>query len=294
MLRLFYSLFQFLHLDPRVYELEKELEFHRYIIFAAILVIIILGLVVYLQRKILDSYRKGESPSLLKRLKPKPKAKESAPVPAPAQPAVGSAKGKVTPKELPDPGLIFKYSLAREDQNEKTITIGQTEGNIKTYSTEIIDNHLSINIRIIENKRDQDIYNLPDKLVEEYLLDIRRDGKALIYYPGLENFREMGSRERIYIKKEPDETGDPTFPSLEAKQPVRFRLGDRLNQDGKFVGGYFEFHLFTQDYEVKTKAGIPKIEKNFLVRLYKIYPGYDTGAPNDEGLYPMIDPFTAR
>jgi hypothetical protein len=230
----------------------------------------------------------------LKRLKPKPKANESAPTPAPAQPAAGSAKGKVTPKELPDPGLIFKYSLAREDQNEKTITIGQTEGNIKTYSTEIIDNHLSINIRIIENKRDQDIYNLPDKLVEEYLLDIRRDGKVLIYYPGLENFREMGSRERIYIKKEPDETGDPTFPSLEAKQPVRFRLGDRLNQDGKVVRGYFEIHLFTQDYEVKTKAGIPKIEKNFLVRLYKIYPGYDTGAPNDEGLYPMIDPFTSR
>ncbi len=291
MLRLVHSLYQFLHLDPRVYELEKELEFHRYIIFAAVLVIIILGLVVYLQRKILDSYKKGGSPSLLKRLKPKPKAKaaESAP-----QPPASAPKGKVTPKELPDPGLIFKYSLAKEDQNEKTITIGQTEGNIKTYSTEIIDNHLSINIRIIENKRDQDIYNLPEKLTEEYLLDIRRDGKVLIFYPGLENFREMGSRERIYIKKEPDETGDPTFAAIEPKQPIRFRLGDRLNQDGKFVGGYFEFHLFTQDYEVQTKAGIPKTEKNFLVRLYKIYPGYDTGAPNDDGLYPMIDPFTSR
>lgn len=294
MLRLVHSLYQFLHLDPRVYELEKELEFHRYIIFAAVLVIIILGLVVYLQRKILDSYKKGDSPSLLKRLKPKPKAKAAESAPQPQQPPASAAKGKVTPKELPDPGLIFKYSLAKEDQNEKTITIGQTEGNIKTYSTEIIDNHLSINIRIIENKRDQDIYNLPEKLVEEYLLDIRRDGKVLIFYPGLENFREMGSRERIYVKKEPDETGDPTFAVIEPKQPIRFRLGDRLNQDGKFVGGYFEFHLFTQDYEVQTKAGIPKTEKNFLVRLYKIYPGYDTGAPNEDGLYPMIDPFTSR
>ncbi len=294
MLRLIHSLYQFLHLDPRVYELEKELEFHRYIIFAAVLVIIILGIVVYLQRKILDSYKKGDSPSLLKRLKPKPKAKAAESAPPPQQPPASAPKGKVTPKELPDPGLIFKYSLAKEDQNEKTITIGQTEGNIKTYSTEIIDNHLSINIRIIENKREQDIYNLPEKLTEEYLLDIRRDGKVLIFYPGLENFREMGSRERIYIKKEPDETGDPTFPAIEPKQPIRFRLGDRLNQDGKFVGGYFEFHLFTQDYEVQTKAGIPKTEKNFLVRLYKIYPGYDTGAPNDDGLYPMIDPFTSR
>ncbi len=294
MIRILYSLFQFLHLDPRVYELEKELEFHRYIIFAAVLVIVILGLVVYLQRKILDSYRKGDSPSLLKRFKPKPKAVAAETAPQSPPTPASAAKGKVTPKELPDPGLIFKYSLAREDQNEKTITIGQTEGNIKTYSTEIIDSHLSINIRIIENKRDQDIYNLPEKIVEEYLLDIRRDGKALIYYPGLENFCEMGSRERIYIKKEPDETGDPTFEHLEPKQPIRFRLGDRLNQDGKFVGGYFEFHLFTQDYDVQTKAGIPKTEKYFLVRLYKIYPGYDTGAPNEDGLYPMIDPFTSR
>jgi len=37
--------------------------------------------------------------------------------------------------------------------------------------------------------------------------------------------------------------------------------------------------------------GIPKIEKNFMIRLYKIYPGYDTGNPNEDGLYPMIDPY---
>ncbi len=103
----------------------------------------------------------------------------------------------------------------------------------------------------------------------------------------------MGSREKIYVKNEPDVAGDPTFPSLKARQPIRFRIGDRLNQDDKFVNGFFEFHLFTQEYEVKTSAGIPKIEKNFLIRLYKIYPGYDVSSPDGEGLYPMIDPFTA-
>jgi len=294
MSRLLNTLYQFLHLDPRVYELEKEIEFHRYIIFAAVIVILLLLLIVFLQRKLLAGFRKGESPSILGKLKPKDKpAGEKSP--APATPGSSEPKkGKVTPKDLPDPGVIFKYTLAKEDVNEKTIVIGQAEGNIKTYSTEVIDNHLTIYIRIIENKRDQDIYNLPDKIFEEYQVDIRRDGKSLIYYPGLENFREMGSRERVYLKKEPDETGDPTFPGIDAKQPIRFRLGDRLNQDGKFVGGYFEFHLFTQDYEVQTKAGIPKVEKNFLVRLYKIYPGYDTGAPTDDGLYPMVDPFTTR
>jgi len=294
MSRLLNTLYQFLHLDPRVYELEKEIEFHRYIIVAAVIVILLLFLIIYLQRKLIAGFKKGESPSLLGKLKPKKKEEPApSPEPAPQTPAPSKA-GKVTPKELPDPGLIFKYSLAKEDVNEKTITIGQAEGSIKTYSTEVIDNHLSLYIRIIENKRDQDIYNLPEKIFEEYQLDIRRDGKAMIYYPGLQNFREMGSRERIYIKKEPDETGDPTFPVIDAKQPVRFRIGDRINQDGKFTGGYFEFHLFTQDYDVQTKAGIPKVEKNFLIRLYKIYPGYDTGAPNDDGLYPMVDPFTTR
>ena len=28
-----------------------------------------------------------------------------------------------------------------------------------------------------------------------------------------------------------------------------------------------------------------------MIRLYKIYPGYDTGNPNEDGLYPMIDPY---
>ncbi len=293
MSRLLNTLFQFLHLDPRVYELEKEIEFHRYIIFAAVVVILLLLLIVYLQRKLIAG--KGGA-SLLSRLKPRVKSGPAEKKEAPAQPAAAPAAkaGKVTSKELPDPGLIFKYNLAKEEMNEKTITIGQTEGNIKTYSTEIIDGHLTIFIRIIENKRDQDIYNLPEKIFEEYQLDIRRDGKAMIFYQGLPNFREMGSRERVYVKREPDETGDPTFAAIDAKQPVRFRLGDRLNQDGKFTGGYFEFHLFTQDYEVQTKAGIPKVEKYFLIRLYKIYPGYDTGSPNDDGLYPMVDPFTTR
>ncbi|MCX7678284.1 MAG: hypothetical protein N2316_03610 [Spirochaetes bacterium] len=288
-----YAICQFLHLDPRIYELEREIEFHRYIIFAAVLVIILLMLVVYLQRKIINAQKKGTAPSLLKRIKPKLSTKTSENS-SDTKTTSTHRQGMVSPKELPDPGLIFKYSLAKEDQNEKTIIIGQTEGNIKTYSTEVINNHLAITIRIIENKREQDIYNLPSQIVEEYLLNIRREGKVLIYYPGLENFREMSSRERFYLTQKPDEMGDPTFEKLDPKQPIRFRLGDRLNQDGKFIKGYFEFHLFTQDYEVKTKSGIPKIEKNFLLRLYKIYPGYDTGAPTDDGLYPMIDPFTSR
>jgi hypothetical protein len=282
MLKFLYNLIQFLHIDPRVYELEKDIEFYQYILLGSIFVIILLIIIVYLQRRLVVSLRGG---------KPSKPAKKILEREKPTVATAGTA-ARVSPKELPDPGLIFKYSLAKENVKEKLITIGQLEGNIKTYSTEIIDNHLSIYIRIIENRRDKDIYDLPNRIKEEYQLDLRRDGKILIYYPGLEGFREMGSRERIYIKDTPDEAGDPTLPSIEAKSPIRFRLGDRLNQDGKFVSGYFEFHLFNQDYEVKTKAGIPKIEKNFLVRLYKIYPGYDTGSPTGDGLYPMVDPFT--
>lgn len=287
MLKFLYNLIQFLHVDPRVYELEKDIEFYQYILLGAIFVVILLIIIVYLQRRLVTSLRGGRSLKGAKKIPGRGK-----PMPAPEAHAAAHTAARISPKELPDPGLIFKYSLAKENVKEKMITIGQLEGNIKTCSTEIIDNHLSVFIRIIENRRDRDIYDLPDRIKEEYQLDLRRDGKILIYYPGLEGFREMGSRERIYIKAEPDETGDPTFPTIEAKSPIRLRLGDRLNQDGKFVNGYFEFHLFNQDYEVKTKAGIPKVEKNFLIRLYKIYPGYDTGSPTDDGFYPMVDPYT--
>lgn len=282
MLKFLYNLIQFLHIDPRVYELEKDIEFYQYILLGSIFVIILLIIIVFLQRRLVVSLRGGKPPKSAKKIKRREQPME----------ATAGTAARISPKELPDPGLIFKYSLAKENVKEKLITIGQFEGNIKTYSTEIIDNHLSIYIRIIENRRDKDIYDLPDIIKEEYQLDLRRDGKILIYYPGLEGFREMGSRERIYIKDKPDEAGDPTLPSIEAKSPIRFRLGDRINQDGKFVSGYFEFHLVNQDYEVKTTVGIPKIEKNFLVRLYKIYPGYDTGSPTGDGLYPMVDPFT--
>ncbi len=286
MLKFLYNLI-FLHVDPRVYELEKDIEFYQYILLGAIFVVLLLIIIVYLQRRLVTSLRGGRSPKGAKKVLGRKK-----PTPASETHAAAYTAARISPKELPDPGLIFKYSLAKENVKEKMITIGQLDGNIKTCSTEIIDNHLSVFIRIIENRRDRDIYDLPDRIKEEYQLDLRRDGKILIYYPGLEGFREMGSRERIYIKAEPDETGDPTFPTIEAKSPIRLRLGDRLNQDGKFVNGYFEFHLFNQDYEVKTKAGIPKVEKNFLIRLYKIYPGYDTGSPTDDGLYPMVDPYT--
>ncbi len=289
MIQLLHRFFQMTHIDPRIYELEKKIDFYQYLVFALIFVIVLLIIVVVLQRKLSTGFHAIRKKIMPGKSKAMPAEEKPAAAPTPARPAV---QGKVTPKELPDPGLIFKFSLAQEHVLEKLITIGQTEGNIKTFSTEIMDNHLSVFIRIIEGQRDRDIYEMPDIIVEEYQLDLRRDGKTLIYYPGLEGFREMGSRERIYVRRQPDEAGDPTFPSLEPKNPVRFRVGDRLNQDGKFTRGYFEFHLFTQDYEVKTKANIPKVEKNFLIRLYKIYPGYDTGAPTDDGLYPMIDPFT--
>jgi len=279
----------FQQIDPRIYELEKEIDLYRIILAGGVLLLIVLGLIVVLQwaslkrmRRAADSGEAVDNTSK-KNVANKAKQDHSEVKPSP------SVKGR----DLPDPGLVYKFSLADEKVTEKLITIGQTEGNIKTYSTEVINDHLSINIRIIDNQRERDIYNLPDKIYEEYILDMRRDGRVLVYYPGLEGYRQMGARERIYIKQEPDAAGDPTFAAIEAKQPVRLRIGDRLNQDEKFANGYFEFHLYTQEYEVKTSAGIPKIEKNFMVRLYRIYPGYDMSSPSPDGLYPMTDPFRA-
>jgi hypothetical protein len=290
-------MFKFIHsfmavfqqIDPRIYELEKEIDLYRIILAGGVLLLIILVLIVVLQWASLKKMRRGADTGVPADFTPGKKS--------PAKTEKGKTEIAASPsvkgRDLPDPGLVYKFSLADEKVTEKLITIGQTEGNIKTFSTEVINDHFSINIRIIENQRDRDIYNLPDKIYEEYILDMRRDGRVLVYFPGLEGYRQMGARERVYIKQEPDSAGDPTFHVIEAKQPIRLRIGDRLNQDEKFANGYFEFHLYTQEYEVKTSAGIPKIEKNFMVRLYRIYPGYDMSSPSPDGLYPMTDPFRA-
>lgn len=197
--------------------------------------------------------------------------------------------GLPTQKDLPDPGLIYKYTV-HGDSPEKVITIGQKEGTIKTYSTEIMDHHLTIMIRPT-NSGNRDIYDLPDVIHEEYVVDFRRGAKAIFNLPNSNKIQEMGARMRLYIKADPDPAGDPTFADIAPNDPVRFRLGDRLTQDGKFRQGYFEFHFYTKSHETTTKAGIKCIEKNFFVKLFKIYPGYDTASQNEEGLFPMIDPF---
>ncbi len=289
--------------EQQIQLLKKEVSGLQYAIFGLIFVIVLLFTAIFLQWRIIFQLRKKEKESAAEQnlssnaaksqsAAPNIEPKEKNPKTNTSQ-AIKQSK-HVAAKQLPDPGLIFKFSLAQEQVQEKTILVGQKNGTIKTYSTEIMDDHLSIYIRILENRADQDIYNLPDIIYEQYQLYLRRDGKVLLYYPGLSTYQEMSSRERIYIKQTKEDTGELTFANLDAQQPIRFRLGDRLNQDGKFVSGYFEFHLFTQDYETKTKSGIKKIEKNFFLRLYKIYPGYDTAAQNDEGLFPMVDPFSTK
>jgi hypothetical protein len=195
-------------------------------------------------------------------------------------------------KDLPDPGLIYKYTV-HGDSPEKVITIGQKEGTIKTYSTEVMDHHLTIMIRPL-NSGNRDIYDLPDLIEEEYVVDFRRGAKAIFNLPASNKIEEMGARMRIYIKSQPDAAGDPTFSDILPNDPIRFRLGDRLTQDGKFRQGYFEFHFYTKSVETTTKAGIKCIEKNFFVKLFKIYPGYDTASQNEDGLFAMIDPFAKR
>lgn len=195
--------------------------------------------------------------------------------------------------EIPDPGLIFKYIL-KPDSPEKIVSIGQKEGTITTFSTEIVDHHLTIVLRQLDNSKSRDIYDLPDKITEEYIIDFRRGGKLLYLLPGETKIQEMGARMRIYIKPTPDPSGDASYADITPQQPIRFRLGDRLTQDGKFRAGFFEFHFYTKDTESKTQSGIPCIEKQFFLKLYKIYPGYDTANQNSEGLFPMIDPFAKK
>lgn len=276
------------NIDPRIYKLEEQIETYETVMLIMGIIIFLLAVIVILLRHLMK-VKEGKGGKISKKVFRKAAAQQK------AQPAAGQqARAKAATRDLPDPGIIFKYSLSKEEITDKTITIGQTEGSIKTFSTEILNDHLTVYIRKVENRRDRDIYDLPDEIREEYQIDLRRDGKVVMYHPELTGWTEMGSRERIHLKQEPDPAGEATYLSLPAQNPIRFRLGDRLNQDGKFVNGFFEFHLFTKEEKTQTKAGISKIEQNFMIRLYKIYPGYDTGAVNEDGLYPMIDPFKTR
>lgn len=220
-------------------------------------------------------------------------APDEPPPPSPRKPAPRPARRpQVDPKILPDPGLVYRFDMTDAPGGARRIVIGQKQGNIKTYSTEVLDNHLEVEIRIKEDEN-RDIYDQEALILQQYRVDVRRGGRVMIHYPGAERFREMDARERILIQPEPDKSGDFQYPELEPRYPIRFQLGDRLRHDGKFLKGYFEFHLFTKNVESE-KAGYKRLDKQFFLRLYRIFPGYDTGASTDEGLFPMIDPFITR
>lgn len=93
-------------------------------------------------------------------------------------------------KDLPDPGLVFKYMIPLTVG--KVITIGQREGSVVTRSTEVLDHHLTIDISALDTS------NLE---ILSYDLEFRREGKVLIQLPGVRDFREMGVKEKItYFK----------------------------------------------------------------------------------------------
>ncbi|MBM9548966.1 hypothetical protein JWG40_18205 [Leptospira sp. 201903074] len=183
-------------------------------------------------------------------------------------------------KDLPDPGLVFKYFVS--PAVGKIITIGQREGSIITRSTEVLDHHLTIDINALDTSNSE---------ILSYSLEFRREGKVVLQHPGAKDFREMGIKEKIHISKSLSFDGETCFESLDTNHPLRIRLGSRLNVDGKFNTGYFEFHLFTKDVLEKTTNGTKRIEKHFYLKLFKIFPGYDTAGQTKEGLVPMLARF---
>ncbi|TGL87599.1 hypothetical protein EHQ68_07235 [Leptospira congkakensis] len=183
-------------------------------------------------------------------------------------------------KDLPDPGMVFKYTVPLN--KNKMIAIGQREGSVVTRSTDVLDHHLTIDINAV------DVSNLD---ILSYSLEFRREGKVLIQLPGSRDFREMGVKEKFYISKTLTFEGETCLETLGTNNPLRFRIGSRIGVDGKFKAGYFEFHLFTKDVFEKTINGNKRVEKHFYLKLFKIFPGYDTAGQTKEGLVPMLARF---
>lgn len=266
----------FSQLDSRVYDLEKQIELYRVVLMAMILAVVILIIICLMQRIYYTRVQAPASAAVRTRRKQK---------------KGGRAIRGVDPSELPDPGLIFRFALP-DDGGDKLITIGRDEGSIRTWSTEIINDHLELHVIYYVNVKEKKLYELPDPLYTDYALELKARGNVLIHYPGLDGYRRMNPSEKIYITSEPGDPGRVSFNTINADRPVRFRLGSELGEWDRFISGYFEFHLYLQDHEVEKANGMPSVEKYFMLRLYRIYPGYDVSSPDSEGLYPMIDPFS--
>lgn len=269
-------------IDSTIYELQKELELYRLVIVALVLLVAILAIAWLMQ---MAAMRKKIAAAPAEGTRKRRRRGESA-----AGPGGDSA---VVPeqKELPDPGIIFRYAPPGPDPGGRIISIGRRSGSIKTWSTEINDDHLEIHIAELNSHPAGKLYELPERLYAEYRLTLKRGGNVLIHYPGLEGYGRMDTTEVLFIKQESDPALGPSFSAIEARQPLRLRLGAELGEWDRFINGYFEFHLYLQDHETENDSGLPKIEKYFMLRLYRIYPGYDISSPDAEGLYPMLDPF---
>ena len=270
-------------IDSRLYEMERQLEFYRLVLLIMSLIVVILIMALLIQRIVFVRGRESREN----------RVKDS----------TGKRRGKrlrgnnpyagADPASLPDPGNIFRFTHTEMEPGERVITIGSRHGSIRTWSTEIEDEHLEVHIEEIDDSLERELYQLPERLYAEYRVTLKRSGNVLIHYPGLEGYRRMEQAETIYITRDPDRSGGPCFESIEARQPVRFRLGRELESWDRFTDGYFEFHLYVQDHETDNERGMPRVGKYFMIRLYRIYPGYDLASPDSDGLYPMLDPFDA-
>ena len=175
MLNLINKIQMFSQIDARVYDLERQIELYRVVLTAMVLAVIILIVICLLQR--LYYTRPGTPVSAAVRGRAHRKK-------------AGRTGGGVDPSDLPDPGLIFRFALP-DDGGDKLITIGRNEGSIKTWSTEIINDHLELHVIYYVNLKEKKLYELPDALYADYALELRCRGNVLIHYSGLDGYRRM-------------------------------------------------------------------------------------------------------
>jgi len=253
-----------------VVELEREIALHRWIILASAAAVVLLACVIVLQALIISRLRRARSA-------------------APAG-ALHVASIAVPPDEggkdagLLSTRMLFKYAPGGRTGAEKTVTIGACEGSIQTMSTEIVNGHLRLTLRPLRCAPSGE-----GALIEDYEVEMTRGGNALVSFPGERAFRVMSLSERLSVGPEPegDLPGAVVVPGVEMGDPVRFRLGGELEADGSFPGGYFEFHLFTRNYELAVDEGAVKTARHFFVRVFDINPGYDEASRREDGLCPM-------
>lgn len=141
-----------------------------------------------------------------------------------------------------------------EATRNHTFTVGKLAGNLATKCVAISEDHL-----VFQFKKDRDM--------EEYEIQISRNGPVLYKHPRMNLLSKMEAKEKL-----------ESYEIIGKK--ANFRISDKIVKGG--MANFIELSLSCAFYI--TKLGKERLK--FTISVNKIVPGLNPRLMNKDGLYP--------